>query len=90
MEHNLYIEFLGYLGAIINTVSGVPQIIRTYKTKDVYSFSCSFIFSWALGCGLLLIYSFLTIYTLPVIINYSLNTAIPVVLLIMYVIYRKK
>lgn len=90
MEHNFYIELVGYTGALINTVSTVPQIIKTYKTKNVDSLSALFLLSWFFGCLFLFIYLLLTTVTIPLLINYICNVVFPLVLIIMFFKYRNK
>lgn len=87
--NELLIESIGYIATIINTVSVLPQIVKTYKSKDVSSLSLSFLLYWVIGCGLFLIYTLLTDGTLPVILSYALNTVFPSILIVLYLKYRK-
>jgi len=84
------IELIGYLGIFFNTMSTLPQIIKTYNTKDASSLSFLFLLFWALGCGLLLIYSILTHFTIPIAINYITNVVFPCILIFMFLKYKKK
>lgn len=89
MDKEIIIELIGYAGALINTVSTVPQIIKTYLTKDVTSLSILFLLSWFLGCLLLFIYILLTSGTIPLYINYICNVLFPLILIIMYYKYKQ-
>jgi len=85
----IIIESIGYIGVILNTISTLPQLIKTYKTKDVNGLSFSFIFCWAIGCACMTCYAVLTTSTIPTIINYGLNVVFPLILLTMYYRYKK-
>lgn len=90
MQPHWFIEIIGLLGAFINTVSVLPQLIKTFKTRNVESLSLSFISYWFIGCFLLLVYSTVTSPTLPILLNYGLNSFFPLVLILMYLKYKKE
>ena len=85
---NILIEALGYLGILFNTISSLPQLIKTYRTKDVKSLSFSFIFCWAIGCASMTAYALLTGSALLNILNYGINVVLPLILLWMYWKYK--
>jgi uncharacterized protein with PQ loop repeat len=82
------VEAIGLVGTLINTISVLPQIIKTILTKNVSSLSLMFLLSWFLGCGLLMIYCILTEASLPILLNYLFNTLFPGILLILYLKYK--
>ncbi len=86
----IIIETIGYVGVILNTLSTLPQLIKTYHTKDVNGISMNFILLWAIACGFLTIYAWLTLAPIPTLVNYALNVLFPGLLLIMYFKYRNK
>ena len=83
-----FIEVIGYVGAIVNTASALPQLLKTFNTKNVSSLSLTFLWTWLVGCLLLLIYSSFIHFTIPIFINYSLNIIFPALLIIMYYKYK--
>jgi uncharacterized protein with PQ loop repeat len=51
-----FFESLGWFGNIILSIGVIPQVIQTYKTHDVDSFSWSFLLMWAFGVFFTFIY----------------------------------
>ena len=51
-------EIIGLIGMIIICIAGLPQLMKTIKTKSVKDLSLSFFIMILVGAILLLIYSF--------------------------------
>lgn len=90
--HNFLLNLLPTIAGILLGVCYVPQIVKTYKTKDVSSMSLAF---WIiLNCAL----SFLVINAIEVFITKGVwgliatetfNEGLALVMLIMVITYRK-
>lgn len=53
------VEIVGYLATGLTVLSGVPQAVKTWKTKDVESFSTSALIFIFLGQATWTIYGFM-------------------------------
>jgi uncharacterized protein with PQ loop repeat len=82
------VELLGYLGAILLTLSAVPQLIKTYRTRKVNDLSIAMLLSWSFGCFSMFLYILVTQIQWPLLVNYFLNTTISVWIIILYYKYR--
>lgn len=51
-------EILGMLAAIITTAAFLPQVYKTWKTKDTKSLSLTMYFSFFIGVSLWVVYGF--------------------------------
>lgn len=51
-------EFLGMLAAIITTAAFLPQVYKTWKTKDTKSLSLTMYASFFVGVSLWVVYGF--------------------------------
>lgn len=49
-------QFLGYLAALLTTISFIPQVIQVIKTKDTKSISLPMYIMFILGLSLWLVY----------------------------------
>jgi len=63
----MIVEIIGYLGGFFITISFMPQLIRSYRTKSVEDISVWMIIATLMGTIFWLIYGFLT-ETLPIIV----------------------
>ena len=54
-----YIEIIGFIAAISTTVAFLPQVYKTWKTKDVSGLSLPMLFIFFVGVLMWLIYGFL-------------------------------
>jgi len=54
-----YIELIGTLAAILSTGSFLPQVFKTWKTKDAQSLSLPMVLMLFLGVCLWMVYGFL-------------------------------
>jgi MtN3 and saliva related transmembrane protein len=55
-ESSLVITLIGYLAALFTTISAVPQLIRTLRTRDARGISIRSWLTLALGVALWLVY----------------------------------
>lgn len=84
------INYSGWVGALLLAFGGIPQVIKTWKTKKANDLSWLFLLAWFFG-GLFLIFYIVggdilqKNYHIPLYLNYSLNTIVP-----LYLIYAKK
>ena len=69
-------EFLGWFGAMLLATCGVPQAIKTYKTKSATDISWLFLLMWFFGEVFLLSYVVFECFSWPLILNYALNAII--------------
>ncbi|MDL1969410.1 MAG: hypothetical protein LWW94_00245 [Candidatus Desulfofervidaceae bacterium] len=64
-------ETIGFLAGILTTFSGLPQLLYSYKHKDVKSFTLKFLFLLIGGLALWVLYGLL-IKSLPIILFNSI------------------
>ena len=57
MDEELIFKGIGYIGIILVTLAGLPQILKTYNLKDSSGLSCTFILLIEIGVLFLFIYS---------------------------------
>lgn len=53
-----YTEIIGFIAAFLTTVAFLPQVYKTWKTKDVSSLSLPMLFMFFVGVFMWLIYGF--------------------------------
>ncbi len=53
---DFFFESLGWFGNIILSIGVIPQVVQTWRTRDVSSFNWSFLLMWAFGVLLTFIY----------------------------------
>ena len=83
------IEFVGHLGALLLSLSSAPQLYKTFMTKDTTGLSLNMLLLWGVGCALMGIYVFYTSAQIPLLINYTFNTALVFTNILLYFKYRK-
>ena len=81
MGYNLN-EYVGLCGAFLTTTAFLPQVYKTWKTKDVSSLSLPMLIMFLLGIVLWLIYGFLI--NSPSIILANIVTILSSVLLLYF------
>ena len=54
-----YIEIIGFFAAFLTTAAFLPQVYKTWKTKDVSSLSLPMLIMFFIGIVLWLVYGFL-------------------------------
>jgi len=84
------IEIMGWSGAFLLATCGLPQLIKTIKTKNFDGLSFLFLVWWLLGEILTLSYIFYTAFRLPLLFNYTFNIIVVAIILILYLISWKK
>jgi uncharacterized protein with PQ loop repeat len=52
-------EWIGLVGGTISASSGVPQIIKTVRSKSTESFSWGLLVMTVIGCSISVVYGFL-------------------------------
>lgn len=62
---NFYVELIGTIAAVLTTGSFVPQVYKTWKTKDAKSLSLPMVLLLFLGVCLWITYGFL-IMSIPI------------------------
>jgi len=72
-------EFIAYIGGILLTICGIPEVIRTIKDKRCH-LGWAFLLLWFFGEVFMLIYA-INLKSNPLIMNYLFNTIIVGVML---------
>ena len=67
-------ELIAYIGGILLTICGIPEVIRTIKDKQCH-LGWPFLLLWFFGEVFMLIYA-LDLKSNPLIMNYLFNTVI--------------
>lgn len=75
---------IGWIGAILLSLCGLPQAIHSYKTKSSNGVSLYFLLMWLFGEVFTLVYVFEKTDVLPLLVNYTLN-----IVFIMVILYYK-
>lgn len=83
------IEVIGHLGALLLSLSSAPQLYTTFKTKDTTGLSLNMLLLWGFGCALMGVYVLYTSAQMPLLINYSFNTALVFTNILLYFKYRR-
>ncbi|MCD6596804.1 MAG: PQ-loop repeat-containing protein [Bacteroidales bacterium] len=73
-----FITSLGWFGNILLSIGVFPQVVLTWRTHDVESFSWSFLLMWAIGVFLTFIYILFDNiqdkkFQYPLLLNYLVN-----------------
>ena len=80
-------ELVGYMAATLTTVSFVPQVLHSFKTKDVSGISLGMYSIFTLGIALWLVYGFL-INAWPIVIANVITLALASLILGLKLRYR--
>ena len=83
------IELIGHLGALLLAFSSAPQLYKTFVTKEISGLSLPMLLLWAFGCLFMGIYVLYTTQQAPLLINYSLNTTLVFLNIVLYFLYKK-
>ena len=67
-------ESIAYIGGILLTVCGIPEVVRTVKDKRCH-LGWPFLLLWFFGEAFMLVYS-MDLKSNPLIMNYLFNTII--------------
>ncbi|MDC0177492.1 SemiSWEET transporter [Polaribacter sp.] len=82
-----FYEIIGLFAAIITTAAFLPQVFKTYKTKDTSGLSLSMYISFLFGVVLWLIYG-IHLRSLPMILANSVTIISTLFLVAMKLKYR--
>lgn len=80
-------ELLGYLAAILTTISFFPQVVKIYKTKETKSISLSMYIVLIIGILLWLIYG-IYLKSMPMILANAVTLVLLIYILIMKIKYK--
>ena len=80
-------ELLGYLAAILTTISFFPQVVKIYKTKETKSISLSMYIVLIIGILLWLIYG-VYLKSMPMILANAVTLVLLIYILIMKIKYK--
>ena len=80
-------EILGLIAAVFTTTSFLPQVFKTYKTKDTSGLSLSMYIIFFIGVLLWLIYGVL-INSLSIILANIITASLTLYLLLMKIRYK--
>ncbi len=81
------LEILGYLGGGLVTISLLPQVIKSFKTKSTSDISIVYTLVLISGLALWVLYAALNTIT-PLLIAASIELAITISLFILKLIYK--
>jgi len=82
-------DILGYLAGTLTTVSLLPQVWRTFRTKDVSGISLRMYFIFTAGIAIWLAYGIL-LGELPMMLANSVSLVLACLVLLMKVRYGKR
>lgn len=88
MQFN-YIELIGLVAALLTTSAFVPQVIKTYKTKNVEGLSFAMYFVFFIGVLLWLVYG-IFIESFAVILANLITAFLAFILLYFKIKYQNK
>lgn len=83
------VELLGSLAALCTTISFLPQVVRTWRSKSVGDISLTMYLVFCTGLALWLVYG-LCLGSLPIIAANTITLALAGSVLFMRIIYGKK
>jgi MtN3 and saliva related transmembrane protein len=82
-----FFEIIGLLAACITTASFLPQVFKTYKTKDTSGLSLTMYVAFFIGIVLWLIYG-MYLNSLPMILANVITAMLSLFLIIMKLKYK--
>jgi MtN3 and saliva related transmembrane protein len=83
----LFADWIGTLAAVLTTSSFVPQVLHTFRTKDVSGISLGMYSAFTLGVGLWLVYGLL-LDAWPIVIANAITVSLATCILVMKLRYR--
>ncbi len=81
------VDLIGYLAATLTTASFIPQVVQTFKTRDVSGISLLMYSAFTIGIGLWLVYGIL-ISAWPIVIANCITLSLAVTILTMKLRYQ--
>jgi MtN3 and saliva related transmembrane protein len=88
MDRPFYIELIGLIAAVLTTAAFLPQVYKTWKTKDVSALSLPMLILFFTGIVLWLVYG-IYIKSLSMIIANSITIVSSLLLLYFKITYGK-
>lgn len=88
IEGSRWPELIGYLAAVLTTVSFVPQAWHTFRTRDVRGISLGMYSVFAVGVALWLVYGLL-LAAWPIVVANGVTLALAVTILVMKLRYHE-
>lgn len=85
----MLIALIGWLGVFFLTLCSVPQLILTWKVKEVRGLSLGMLWYWWIGLVLMFVYIACTSTEWILLFNYGFNTFLVGIILIGYYKARK-
>ena len=85
----IFIELIGYLAGILTSITMLPQVIKTYKTKKVEDISLLMVVIILIGVGLWSVYGYL-INSMPVLIMDTISFFLVLTELLLILKYKVK
>ena len=82
------LEIIGWTGAFLLSICGIPQLLKTYKTKTTKGLSILMLLCWLVGESMLGIYIVITAFQWPLLFNSIMNITIVLTTSILWIIYR--
>lgn len=89
MDRPFYIEIIGLIAAVLTTAAFLPQVYKTWKTKDVSALSLPMLILFFIGIVLWLVYG-IYIKSLSMIIANSITIVSSLLLLYFKITYENK
>ena len=80
-------DWIGSLAAVLTTASFVPQVLHSFRTKDVSGISLTMYSAFTLGVGLWLVYGLL-LGAWPIVIANAITVSLAICILVMKLRYR--
>jgi len=80
-------DWIGSLAAVLTTASFVPQVLHSFRTKDVSGISLTMYSAFTLGVGLWLVYGLL-LGAWPIVIANAITVSLAMCILVMKLRYR--
>ena len=80
-------DWIGSLAAVLTTASFVPQVLHSFRTKDVSGISLTMYSAFTLGVGLWLVYGLL-LGAWPIVIANAITVSLATCILVMKLLYR--
>lgn len=79
-----------WLGSFFLAICALPQVYKTFKTKDVSSLSFAMLWTWTLGCLFALVFGLHAKVPAAIITSYIVNGGAALALTVAFLMYRKK
>ena len=88
MNHFSYIDFFGFLAALLTTIAFLPQLYKTWKTKSADDVSLIMLILFIIGLICWIVYG-LKINSLPILVANIITFIFNFSILILKITYRK-